>query len=95
MISLLAFVLAVCSAVAWYAGSPHCMWSVLRGHPRAAHLAGGLLALMSLAGWISVLGGAAGLCAMLASWMLALIAQPWLAMVLGNPDADTTAMEKD
>ena len=40
MISLLGFVLAVCAAIAWYAGSPHCMWSALRGYPRAARIAG-------------------------------------------------------
>ncbi|HEY8328072.1 MAG TPA: hypothetical protein VIO59_06450 [Rhodanobacter sp.] len=95
MICLLAFVFAVCSAVAWYAASPHCMWSALRGHPRMARIAGGVLALLSLVSWISALGDAAGLCAMLISWMLALIVQPWLALFVGNPDADATAAEKD
>jgi hypothetical protein len=51
------------------------------------------LARLSAAIWISVLGAAPGLCAMLASWMLALVAQPWLALFMGNPDADVT--EKD
>jgi hypothetical protein len=93
MPSLLAFALAACSAIACYAGSPHCMWPALRGYPRAARIAGIALALLSAAIWISVLGAAAGLCAMLASWMLALVAQPWLALFMGNPDADVT--EKD
>ena len=95
MISLLAFVFAACSAIAWYAASPHCMWPALRGHPRAARGAGSVLALLSLASWIDVLGAAAGLCAMLASWMLALVVQPYLAWFIGTPDADVTAVEKD
>lgn len=95
MISLLAFVFAVCSAIAWYAASPHCMWRVLRGRMYVMRIAGGVLALLSLVSWVSVLGGAAGLCAMLTSWMLTLIVQPWLALFAGSPDADVTAMEKD
>lgn len=95
MISLLAFVFAACSAIAWYAASPHCMWSALRGHPRAARGAGSVLALLSLASWIGALGAAAGLCAMLASGMLALMVQPYLAWFVGTPEADVAAMEKD
>lgn len=94
MISLLAFVFAVCSAAAWYAASPHCMWAALRGHVRAARFAGSVLALLSLLSWTSMLGGAAGLCAMLVSWMLALIVQPWLALFIGTPDADVSAAGK-
>lgn len=93
MISLLAFAFAACSAIACYAGSPHCMWPALRGHPRTARTTGIALALSSAAIWISVLGAAAGLCAMLACWMLALVAQPWLALLMGNPDADIAAEE--
>ena len=93
MISLLAFAVAACSAIACYAGSPHCMWPALRDHPRSGRIAGITLALLSAALWICVLGTAAGLCAMLASWMLALVVQPWLALFMGNPDADVT--EKD
>jgi hypothetical protein len=94
MISLLAFVFAACSAIAWYAASPHCMWPALRGRPRAARGAGSVLALLSLVSWTSVLGGVVGLCAMLISVMLALIVQPWLAMFAGSPDADVTVTEK-
>jgi len=95
MISLLGFVLAACAALAWYAGSPHCMWSALRGHPRAARVAGSALMLASLMCWINAAGIAAGLCATLASAMLALLAQPWLAMFFGTPAADVTALEKE
>ena len=95
MLSLLAIACAACSAIAWYAASPHCLWLALRGHPRAARMAGGAFALLSLVGWIHVLGAAAGLCAMLVSLMLALIVQPWLAWFAGSPDADVTAAEKD
>ncbi len=95
MISLLGFVLAVCAAIAWYAASPHCMWSALRGYPRTARAAGNVLMLLSLACWISAAGIAVGLCATLASGMLGLMAQPWLAMLFGTPAADTTAAEKE
>ncbi len=95
MLSLLALALAACSATAWYAASPHCLWSALRGHPRAARMVGGTLALLSLLVWISVLGSTVGLCAMLVSLMLALVVQPWLAWFTGNRNADVTAAEKD
>jgi hypothetical protein len=95
MISLLALLFAVCAALAWYAASPHCMWSALRGQPRAARVAGSALMLLSLACWIGAAGIAVGLCATLASGMLALVVQPWLAMLFGTPAADTTAAEKE
>jgi hypothetical protein len=94
MISLLAFVFAACSATAWYAASPHCPWPALRGRPHAARIAGGGFALSSLAAWISVLGAAAGLCAMLASLMLALIALPWLALPTTSPDVAAATADK-
>ncbi|MGY3040511.1 hypothetical protein ACVWWQ_002134 [Rhodanobacter sp. TND4EL1] len=90
MISLLAFVFAACSATAWYAASPHCMWSALRGRPRVARIGGLVLAMLSLALWISALGLAAGLPAMLVSLMLALIVQPWLVLFIG-----VSTVEKD
>jgi hypothetical protein len=95
MISLLGFVLAVLAAIAWYTGSPHCMWSALRGYPRPARIAGSVLMLLSLACWIGAAGIAVGLCATLASGMLGLMAQPWLAMFFGTPSADVTAVEKE
>lgn len=95
MISLLALAFAACSALAWYAGSPHCMWRVLRRHPRAARIGGSVFALLSLWIWIATYGVAVGLCATLASLMLVLIVQPWLARFAGSPNADVTAAEKD
>jgi len=95
MPSLLALLLASASALALYAGSPHCMWSALRGHPRAARCVGWVLALASLLAWSFALGVVAGLCAMLASWMLALVLQPALARLFGSPDADLTARGLD
>ncbi|MCX7515384.1 hypothetical protein [Frateuria sp. STR12] len=71
---------AVLSAVAFYAGSTHCLWPRLRGRPRLARGLGCALAVLSLAAWMHALG-AAGACAMLACWMLALAAQPWLALL--------------
>lgn len=93
MYSLLAMVLTSCSALALYAGSPHCRWSALHGHPRIARGAGWVLALMALLVWTQMLGGAAGLCAMLANWMLALVAQPYLARLFGTPEADVEASD--
>jgi hypothetical protein len=93
MISLLAFVFAACSAIAWYAASPHCMWSALRAHPQTARIAGFVLAMLSLALWISAFGLAAGLSAMLVNLMLVLVAQPYLALRIGTPDADVTSTE--
>jgi hypothetical protein len=93
MISLLALVFAACSATAWYTASPHCMWSALRGHPRTARIAGFVLAVLSLSLWINAFGFAAGLSAMLVSLMLALVAQPYLALRVGTPDADVTSTE--
>ena len=93
MLSLLAFALAACSATACYAASPHCMWRVLRGRPRAARIAGLVLAMLSLSFWINTFGLAAGLATMLASLMLALVVQPYLALLVGTPDADVTSTE--
>lgn len=93
--STVAFTMAALSAVALYAASPHCMWNALRGRPRTARTAGIVFALLSLLIWASVLGGAVGLCAMLASWMLALVAQPYLALFIGTPEADVTVVEKE
>ena len=92
-LGVVAFAMAALSAVAMYAASSHCMWNALRGKPRVARIAGLVLALSSLLIWTSVLGTAAGLCAMLASWMLALAIQPCLALFTGTPAADTTTAE--
>lgn len=72
---------AVASAAALYAASPHARWRLPRGASRGA---GALLAAASLAAWIHVLGVAVGICAMLAVWMLALAAWPWLGLLAGS-----------
>jgi hypothetical protein len=79
---------AALSALALYAGSPHCLWLRLRRNPAVARWAGLLLALLSLAAWTAALGVAAGISAMLAGWLLALILQPWLALLAAGPAAD-------
>ncbi|MHB1056789.1 MAG: hypothetical protein ACYC0F_02765 [Rhodanobacter sp.] len=94
-LSVVAFAMAALSAVALYAASPHCMWNALRGRPRAARIAGIVLALLSLLAWTRAFGTAAGLCAMLASWMPALAVQPYLALLVGTPEADVTPAERD
>ncbi|MET0807827.1 MAG: hypothetical protein ABWX93_03620 [Pseudoxanthomonas sp.] len=45
------------------------------------------LAGLSLWLWVLTLGGGAGLCAMLGTWMLAMMALPYLALVTGKPVA--------
>lgn len=92
---VLAFAMAASSAVALYAASPHCMWRALRGRPRIACVAGIVLALLSLLIWAGVLGIDVGVCSMLASWMLALAVQPYLAWFIGTPTADPTSTERN
>ena len=84
----LAFTTALLSALALYAASAHCRWPVLRRW-RALGLPLGLaLALASLALWVVELGAGAGFCAMLGTWMLAMMALPYLAAWKGS-DPDT------
>jgi hypothetical protein len=93
-LSLLACVATVLSAALLYAASPHCVWHAWRR--RRGVLSGGfVLAMLALAGWIAALGPAAGLCAMLVGWMLALVAQPYLALLADRRAAEATAREDD
>ncbi|MBN6151177.1 hypothetical protein JR065_12570 [Xanthomonas sp. AmX2] len=83
----MATALALLSALALYAGSAHCRVPALRrlrAHGTALGLA---LAAASLALWIGRLGVGAGLCAMLASWMLGLMLAPCLGMLGGGAPA--------
>jgi hypothetical protein len=82
----LGLVTAVLSAAALYAASPHCHWPVPHRWSRGGRGVGVLLAGLSLATWILALGPAVGLCAMLATWMLAMVALPWLALLTGSVD---------
>lgn len=92
---ILALALAAVSASALYAASPHCMWAAWRRRQRVARMLGIALAIASLLIWICALGAAVGLCAMLASWMLGLIVQPYLALLAGTPAADPSTAEND
>ena len=74
---------AVLSACALFAGSGHCRWRVPMALRRHGSLAGIVLAITSLAAWIVALGVGAGLCTMLACWMLAMVALPCLAALAG------------
>lgn len=91
----MACAMAMICALALYASSPHCMWPTLRRRPRMARMIGIVLALLSLVAWIAATGVAVGVCAMLASWMLGLVLQPYLALLAGTPSADVTATETD
>jgi hypothetical protein len=81
---------AVASAAALYAASPHCRWRAPRGWSRAAAIAGALLGVASLASWIRTFGAAAGVSIMLAAWMLAMIAWPWLTLFARGKISDST-----
>lgn len=78
-ILIAAAVTAVLSAAALYAGSRHCRWASWRRLGRAGTWIGALLAVVSLSLWIVALGVGIGLCAMLGTWMLAMIGLPYLA----------------
>lgn len=79
MLAVAAFVASLASALALYAGSPHCRWPVLQSWRGAGGWVGLALAGFSLWLWVLMLGGGAGLCAMLGTWMLAMMALPYLA----------------
>lgn len=80
----LAAVCAVLSALCLYAGSPNCRLAPLRRLRRFGNGLGLALAAASLAAWIAQLGVGAGLCAMLASWMLALMLVPTVGALRGE-----------
>jgi hypothetical protein len=79
MLAVAAFTASLASALALYAGSPHCRWPALQGQRGTGGWMGLALAGLSLWLWVLTLGGGAGLCAMLGTWMLAMMALPYLA----------------
>jgi hypothetical protein len=90
----MACIATTASAMLMYAASPHCVWHAWRR--RRGVLAGGfVLAALALAAWIAALGAGAGTCAMLVGWMLALVAQPYLALLADRRAAEATALEDD
>lgn len=83
-----AFIATVLSALALYAGSAHCRLRVLQRWQGIGTGIGSVLALVSLVLWGADLGMGAGLCVMLGTWMLALMALPYVA-AWTNPASDT------
>ena len=79
LLTVSAILAAALSAAGLYAGSPHCRWHAWRRLGRAGTWAGVLLALVSWVLWIRELGLGAGSCAMLGTWMLAMMAVPYFA----------------
>ena len=79
MTAVLATLLALASALALYGASPNGRVRALHGLRRFGAWPGLVLGAASLAAWIAVLGVGAGLCVMLACWMPALVAMPYLA----------------
>jgi hypothetical protein len=78
-----AFVTSLLSALACYAGSPHCRWQALHRWRGKGGWLGLALAGLSLWLWVLSLGAGAGLCAMLGTWMLALMVVPCLGALGG------------
>lgn len=76
---------ALLSAAGLYAGSRHCRWPSWRRLGHAGTWAGLGLAAVSLALWIAVLGAGAGSCAMLGTWMLGMMALPYMAALSAAP----------
>ena len=86
-IAIAAFATSLLSAVALYAGSAHCRWPALRDWRGTGSWAGLALAGLSLRLWVLTLGGGAGLCVMLGTWMLAMMALPYVALATGGTAA--------
>ena len=78
IIAAAAFTTSLLSAIAFYAGSPHCRWPALHRWRGTGNWVGLALAGLSLWLWVLSLGGGAGLCVMLGTWMLAMMALPYL-----------------
>ena len=77
--TITAIAMALLSAASLYAASPHCRWPSWKRHAARGNLIGTVLAVAALWVWIAKLGVGAGLCAMLGTWMLGLMALPYLA----------------
>ncbi|RZA34660.1 MAG: hypothetical protein EOP92_14520 [Lysobacteraceae bacterium] len=88
LLAAAAFATSLASALALYAGSANCRWPGLRRWRGTGSWIGLALAGLSLWSWVLLLGGGAGLCAMLGTWMLAMMVLPWLGAASGAvPDA--------
>jgi hypothetical protein len=89
-LNMLAALATGLSALGLYAGSRHCRWAMLRRLGRLGTWAGVALAVVALALWVRGLGAGAGTCAMLASWMFAMMALPYIAgmRITGNARSD-------
>ena len=85
LLTLFAIATAWLSAFALYRASPHSRGEARRW--RAGNPLGLLLAVVSLGLWIYELGTGAGISVMLATWMLGLVASPYLAYWLRPADA--------
>ena len=88
--NILGLLTAVISAAAFSAASPHCRWRLPDRWSRLGRIAGVSLAAASLAVWIHAFGAAVGVSAMLAVWMLAMVALPWLSLFARGNSAGST-----
>ncbi|GAA5067170.1 hypothetical protein [Lysobacter panacisoli] len=79
LVAIAAATTAMLSAAAFYAASEHCRWPAWKRRGARGRVVGSALAVASLALWIAQLGVGAGLCAMMGSWMLVVIALPYIA----------------
>lgn len=93
MIATAAFAASLLSALAFYAGSSHCRWPALHRWRQTGSWVGLALAGLSLWLWVLTLGGGAGLCAMLGTWMLAMMVLPYVAALTGAGAASSRGEE--
>ena len=77
MLTALAIVATLLSAASLHAASPHGRWPTEAKHAFGRKAIGATIAFVALAAWIARLGVAAGVCAMLATWMFAFVCLPY------------------
>ena len=77
LLTALAIVATLLSAASLHAASPHGRWPAEAKHAFGRKAIGATIAFVALAAWIARLGVAAGVCAMLATWMFAFVCLPY------------------
>jgi hypothetical protein len=82
------------AALACYGASRHCLWTSLRRWRKAVMACAIVLSVLSPGAWLAAFGVGVGICAMLCTYMLALVILPWLAL-LTRPGEAASTMEHD
>jgi hypothetical protein len=89
LMSVIALAMSMFSATAFYAASPNCLWPSMQQWRRWSAASAVVLSALSIGMWIAAAGIGVGLCAMLGTCMLTLVALPWLALRTSSPNATT------